>query len=159
MRCISKININHFLKKSSKNEMWFIYVWTYSVKEILIAKMCPKAFSWIYYEATNKWRIHRQSLLNLFKKEFPKSHMFESSGGAIILHLNSSSGTDVQLSSEYNFRYVIIAVTTCISQFYNQFILGKSMLSADIHIFPIKPTSSLLSLLFIGNPYLKSLSY
>lgn len=137
-----------------------IFVRIYSVKEILFAKMCPEAFSWIYYESTNKWRIHGESLANLFKKEFPNSCMFESSGRTIILHLNSSSGADVQLNSEYKFRYVIIAVITCISQFYNQFILGKSMLSVNTHIFfPIKPTSSLLSLLLIGNLYLKSLTY
>lgn len=102
---------------------------------------------------------NRQSLENLFKKEFPNSHMFKSSGRAKILHLNSSRGADVQLSSEYKFRYVIIAVTSDISQFYNQFILGKSMLSVSTHIFPIKPTSSLFSLLLKGNLYLKSLSY
>lgn len=159
MRFISKIDIKHFMKKSSKYEMWFIYIWVYSVNEILLAMLCPKAFSWICYEATNKWRRHTQSLANSFKKEIPNSHMFKSSGRAIILHPYSSSGADVQLCSEYKLRFVIIAVSTSIAQFYNQFILGKSMLSVNTHIFPIKPICSLLGLLLVSSLYLKSLSY
>lgn len=54
MRFVLKIDIKFFLKKGSKYEMKSIFVRIYSVKEILFAKMCPEAFSWIYYEATNK---------------------------------------------------------------------------------------------------------
>lgn len=110
MSFIFKIDTNNFLKKSNKYEMWSIYVRIYSVNELLFMKICPKAFSWIYYEATNKRRIPSKSLANLFKKEFQTCHMFEGSGGIITLHRNCSSGTDVQLSSVFKFRYVNIAV-------------------------------------------------
>lgn len=57
MSFIFKIGTNNFLKKSNKYEIWSIYVRIYSVNELLFTKICPKAFSWIYYEATNRRRI------------------------------------------------------------------------------------------------------